>query len=119
MPTHIKTPTIIPAAGTRPKVIREYVGRVTSESSKISIAQMKSPGGWAEPGQRPEFEETTVVLNGMLRVEYEGGMIDVHAGEAVIAHLGEWVRYSTPEETGAEYIAICLPAFSPSIVHRD
>jgi len=119
MPTHIKTPTIIPAAGTKPKLIHEYVGRVNSGTSKISVAQMKSPGGWVEPGQRPEFEETTVVLKGVLRVEYEGGTIDVLAGETVIAHPGEWVRYSTPEDAGAEYIAICLPAFSPSIVHRD
>jgi quercetin dioxygenase-like cupin family protein len=119
MPTHIKTPTVIPAAGTKPKIILEYVGKVNSQTSQVSIAQMKSPAGWVEPGQRPEFEETTVVLTGMLRVEHEGGAIDVHAGEAVIAHAGEWVRYSTPEQSGAEYIAVCLPAFSPGTVHRD
>ena len=117
MPTLIEKPTTMEAAGTKPKRIEEFIGRVNSETTDVSIARMKSPAGWAEPGQRPEFTEYTVVLSGMLRVEHEGGVIDVHAGQAVIAHAGEWVRYSTPE--GAEYVAVCLPAFSPDTVHRD
>ena len=119
MPTHIATPTRIEAAGNKPKLIDEFVGHVNSKTSALSVARMKSPDGWLEPGQTPEFDEFTVVLKGMLRVEHKGGHIDVRAGQAVIAHKGEWIRYSTPEAGGAEYIAICLPAFSPATVHRD
>ena len=119
MPTHISAPTIVAAAGNKPKVIEEYVGRVNSDTSAVSIARMKSPGGWVEPGQRPEFDEYTVVLRGLLRVKTESGEIDVRAGEAIIAHRGEWVQYSSPEEDGAEYVAVCLPAFSMQSVHRD
>jgi mannose-6-phosphate isomerase-like protein (cupin superfamily) len=119
MPRLIEAPTIIEAAGNKPKRIEEYAGRVNSGSESVSVARMKSPRGWQEPGQRPEFEEVTVVLAGMLRVEYEGGGLDVRAGQAVVAEPGEWVRYSTPEPEGAEYIAVCLPAFSPDTVHRD
>jgi len=119
MPTHIATPTRIVAAGNKPKDIDEYVGRVNSKTSAVSVAHMRSPAGWVEPGQRPEFEEFTVVLKGCLRVEHEHGAFDVRAGQAVIAHPGEWVRYSSPEADGAEYIAVCLPAFAPDTVHRD
>ena len=119
MPTHIKSPSIIEAAGTKPKRIEEYVGRVNSKTEALSVARMKSPEGWVEPGQTPEFDEFTVVLNGMLRVESGDGAMDVRAGEAVITHRGEWIRYSTPEAPGAEYIAVCLPAFSVDTVHRD
>ena len=119
MPTLVATPTRIEAAGNKPKIIDEYIGRVNSRMEALSIAHMQSPAGWIEPGQIPEFEEFTVVLKGMLRVAYEGGHLDVRAGQAVIAHPGEWVQYSTPEEGGAEYIAVCLPAFSPYLVHRD
>jgi mannose-6-phosphate isomerase-like protein (cupin superfamily) len=119
MPTHIAAPTLITAAGNKPKTIAEFIGRVNSKTSALSVAQMKSPSGWLEPGQRPEFDEYTVVLAGMLRVEHEDGAIDVSAGQAVITHAGEWVRYSSPGPEGAEYIAICLPAFSPDTVHRD
>ncbi len=119
MPTLINTPTRIEAAGNKPKLIDEYVGRVNSNTSAASVAHMRSPGGWVEPGQTPEFDEFTVVLMGMLRVEHAGGHMDVRAGQAVIAHQGEWVRYSTPEAEGAEYIAVCVPAFSPGTVHRD
>ncbi len=119
MPTHIKAPTRIEAAGNKPKLIDEYIGRVNSQTSALSVAHMRSPSGWVEPGQRPEFHEYTVVLKGMLRVAHEGGTIDVHAGQAVIANPGEWVRYSTPLAEGAEYIAVCLPAFAPNTVHRD
>ena len=119
MPTHVKSPTRILAAGNKPKSIDEYVGRVNSATTQLSIAHMRSPAGWQEPGQRPEFDEYTVVLRGLLRVEHEGGSLDVRAGEAVIAHAGEWVRYSSPEAEGAEYVAVCLPAFSPDTVHRD
>jgi quercetin dioxygenase-like cupin family protein len=119
MPTKVAKPTQIPAAGTKPKIIREYVGRVNTQTTETSVARMTSPAGWVEPGQTPEFEEYTIVLKGMLRVEHRGGVIDVREGEAVIAHRGEWVRYSTPEAEGAEYIAICLPAFSMESVHRD
>lgn len=119
MPRHIASPTRIEAAGNKPKLIDEYFGRVNSGDDACSIAHMRSPGGWVEPGQRPEFGEYTVVLRGMLRVEYEGGVMDVRAGEAVHTEPGAWVRYSTPEEGGAEYIAVCLPAFSPATVHRD
>lgn len=119
MPTLVQEPVRIAAAGTKPKIIEEHVGRVRTSTDSVSIAHMKSPSGWVEPGQRPEFDEYTVVLRGMLRVEHEGGAIEVRAGQAVIAHRGEWVRYSTPEPEGAEYIAVCLPAFSMDTVHRD
>lgn len=119
MPTFIPQPTRIAAAGNKPKVIREYVGRVNSGTDAVSVAHMSNPAGWIEPGQTPEFDEYTVVLRGLLRVEHAGGVLDVQAGQAVIAHWGEWVRYSTPEADGAEYIAVCVPAFSPHTVHRD
>lgn len=119
MPTLITQPTRIEAAGNKPKLIDEYIGRVNSKTSAASVAHMRSPGGWLEPGQTPEFDEFTIVLKGMLRVEHKGGSLDVLAGQAVVAHAGEWVRYSTPQEGGAEYIAVCLPAFSMETVHRD
>ncbi|MEM9074165.1 MAG: cupin domain-containing protein [Myxococcota bacterium] len=119
MPKLIESPTRIEAAGNKPKIIDEHVGRVNSGDEALSVAHMRSPGGWVEPGQRPEFREITVVIRGLLRVEYEGGAIDVRAGQSVITEPGEWVRYSTPEEEGAEYVAVCLPAFSPDTVHRD
>jgi mannose-6-phosphate isomerase-like protein (cupin superfamily) len=119
MPVLIAKPTRVEAAGNKPKLIDEYIGRVNSSTAEASVAHMRSPGGWQEPGQRPEFDEFTVVLRGTLRVEHESGLMDVRAGQAVIARSGEWVRYSTPEEEGAEYIAVCLPAFSPGTVHRD
>lgn len=119
MPVFIEAPSIIEAAGNKPKIIEEYAGRVNSGHTNASVARMRSPEGWVEPGQRPEFEEITVVLRGMLRVEHEGGTLDVRAGQAVVTKPGEWVRYSTPEPDGAEYIAVCLPAFSPETVHRD
>jgi mannose-6-phosphate isomerase-like protein (cupin superfamily) len=118
-PTLIEKASRITAAGNKPKLIDEYVGRVNTGTSQTSIAHMRSPGGWIEPGQTPEFDEYTLVLRGVLRVESEGGQMDVRAGQAVIAHKGAWVRYSTPEEEGAEYIAICVPAFSMETVHRD
>ncbi len=119
MPTLIDKPTRITAAGNKPKLIDEYVGRVNSRTDAASVAHMRSPEGWVEPGQTPEFDEVTVVLKGMLRVEFKGGQHDVRAGQAIICHKGEWIRYSTPEAGGAEYIAVCLPAFSPATVHRD
>ena len=119
MPTLLLQPTRITAAGNKPKLIDEYVGRVNSKTSALSVAHMRSPGGWVEPGQTPEFEEFTVVLKGMLRVTHKSGSLDVHAGQAVITHKGEWVQYSTPLDEGAEYIAVCSPAFSPETVHRD
>jgi mannose-6-phosphate isomerase-like protein (cupin superfamily) len=119
MPTLIASPTVIAAAGNKPKRIEEYAGRVNSGHAGVSVARMVSPEGWLEPGQRPEFEEITVVLRGMLRVEHEGGTLDVRAGQAVVSAPGEWVRYSSPETGGAEYVAICLPAFSMETVHRD
>ncbi len=119
MPTLIAAPARVTAAGNKPKLIDEYIGRVNSATSAASVAHMRSPGGWQEPGQTPEFEEFTVVLKGVLRVEHSAGSMDVRAGQAVIAHRGEWVRYSTPEPEGAEYIAVCLPAFSMDSVHRD
>src|SRR5947208_10939688 len=119
MPTLIEKPTRITAAGNQPKLIDEYVGRVNTGEGGVSVAHMRSPGGWAEPGQTPEFDEYTLVLRGLLRVTSRGGVLDVRAGEAVIAHRGEWVQYSTPEDDGAEYVAVCLPAFSPQTVRRD
>ncbi len=119
MPTLIAGPTRVEAAGNKPKLIDEYIGRVNSGTSAASVAHMRSPGGWQEPGQTPEFDEFTVVLRGTLRVEHKGGTIDVRAGQGVIAHRGEWVRYSTPDSEGAEYIAVCLPAFAMDTVHRD
>jgi ethanolamine utilization protein EutQ len=117
MPTLIAAPTRIAAPGTPPKLIDEYVGRVNSKTGGVSVAHMRSPAGWSEPGQKPEFDEYTLVLKGRLHVEHRDGALDVAAGQAVIAHAGEWVRYSTPD--GAEYVAICIPAFSPDTVHRD
>lgn len=119
MPRLIERPTKIQAAGTKPKQIEEFAGRVNSGHANVSVARMVSPEGWVEPGQRPEFEEVTVVLRGLLRVEHEAGTLDVRAGQAVVTAPGEWVRYSTPEPGGAEYVAVCLPAFSPATVHRD
>ena len=119
MPTLIAHPTRIQAAGNKPKLIDEYIGRVNSKTGALSVAHMRSPGGWVEPGQTPEFDEFTIVLKGMLRVEHKNGSVDVQAGQAVIAHAGECVRYSTPGPEGAEYIAVCLPAFSMESVHRD
>ena len=119
MPTLIPQPTRIQAAGNKPKIIDEYIGQVNSKTSAASVAHMRSPQGWVEPGQTPEFEEFTIVLKGTLRVEHHSGTLDVRAGQAVVTHAGEWVRYSTPEDGGAEYIAVCLPAFSMDTVHRD
>jgi quercetin dioxygenase-like cupin family protein len=119
MPTLIAAPTTIQAAGNKPKIIEEFVGRVNSQSDALSVAKMTSPSGWIEPGQTPAFDEYTIVLRGMLRVTTKAGAIDVRAGQAVITHAGEWVQYSTPEPEGAEYVAVCHPAFSPTTVHRD
>ena len=119
MPTLIPQPTVIEAAGNKPKVIQEFIGRVNSRTESVSVARMISPGGWVEPGQTPEFDEYTVVLRGTLRVESKTGTTEVRAGQAIITHAGEWVRYSTPDNQGAEYVAICTPAFSPATVHRD
>ncbi len=119
MPTLIEAPTTVEAAGNKPKVIREYIGRVNSGTDQVSIAHMKSPAGWIEPAQEPAFDEYTVVLAGVLRVEFDGGEFDVHAGQAVIARKGERVRYSTLGPEGAEYVAVCVPAFSPETVNRD
>src|SRR5262245_51241652 len=119
MPTLIDHPSVIQASGNKPKRIEEYAGRVNSGHSHVSVARMLSPEGWIEPGQRPSFEEITVVLRGLLRVEFEGGSLDVRAGQAVVSHPGEWVRYSSPEAGGAEYVAICPPAVSLDSVHRD
>jgi quercetin dioxygenase-like cupin family protein len=119
MPKLISAPTVIAAAGNKPKQIEEYAGRVNSGHSNVSVARMVAPAGWVEPGQRPEFEEITLVLHGLLRVEHEGGTLDVRAGQAVVAQPGEWVRYSCPEPGGAEYVAVCLPAFAPDTVHRE
>jgi mannose-6-phosphate isomerase-like protein (cupin superfamily) len=118
-PILIEKPARITAAGTKPKLIDEYIGRVNSGTADLSIAHMRSPGGWIEPGQTPDFEEYTVVLKGVLRVESRGGSLDVPAGQAVVAPRGEWVRYSTPEPEGAEYIAVCSPAFTLDAAHRD
>ncbi len=119
MPTLIAQPTRIQSAGNKPKLIDEYIGRVNSKTTSASVAHMRSPAGWLEPGQTPAFDEFTIVLKGTLRVEHKNGSLDVGAGQAVIAHAGEWIRYSTPDEGGAEYIAVCLPAFSMETVHRD
>jgi len=119
MAVHIAKPTVVAAAGNKPKLIEEFVGRVNSGTAEVSIARMRSPGGWVEPGQRPEFDEYTVVLRGALRVATRSGTFDVRAGEAVIVPRGEWVQYSTPGDDGAEYVAVCFPAFSPDTVHRD
>ena len=119
MPKIIETPTVIEAAGNKPKRIEEFAGRVNSGDADVSVAHMVSPSGWEEPGQRPEFREITLVLRGMLRVEYEGGAFEVRSGQAVVAEPGEWVRYGSPETGGAEYVSVCLPAFSPESVHRD
>lgn len=119
MPTFINSPTRIQAMGNKPKIIEEFIGRVNSTTSALSIARMKSPSGWLEPGQTPEFDEYTVVLHGLLRVTTKSGEVDVAAGQAIVAHRGEWVQYSTPGPDGAEYISVCLPAFSPETVHRD
>jgi hypothetical protein len=117
MPELIENPSRVEAAGTKPKLIDEYVGRVNGGEARVSIARMTSPYGWVEPGQRPEFDEWTLVLDGSLHVEHEDGALDVRAGQAVLVRAGEWVRYSTPE--GAYYVSVCLPAFSPDTVHRD
>jgi mannose-6-phosphate isomerase-like protein (cupin superfamily) len=117
VPTPILKPTRLAAAGNKPKIIDEFIGRVNSQATALSVARMQSPAGWVEPGQTPEFEEYTLVLQGMLRVTHKNGILEITAGQAVITHPGEWVQYSTPE--GAEYIAICLPAFSQATVHRD
>jgi ethanolamine utilization protein EutQ (cupin superfamily) len=119
MPTLIAAPKTIPAAGTKPKIIEEFVGRVCTNTTEVSIARMTSPEGWSEPGQTPEFDEYTLVLRGSLRVESASGTVDVAAGQAIHAPRGEWVRYSTPAVGGAEYIAVCTPAFSPNLVHRE
>jgi mannose-6-phosphate isomerase-like protein (cupin superfamily) len=119
MPKLIAAPTRITAAGNKPKLIEEFIGRVNNDESRLSIARMRSPGGWVEPGQTPQFDEFTVVLKGSLRVTHKGGTVDVSAGQAIITSAGEWVQYSTPDPEGAEYIAVCLPAFSPQTVHRD
>ena len=119
MPTLISAPTRITAVGNKPKIIEEFIGRINSGESRLSLAHMRSPSGWTEPGQTPEFDEFTVVLKGALRVTHKKGSLDVLVGQAVTAHAGEWVQYSTPHPDGAEYIAVCLPAFSPETVHRD
>lgn len=119
MPRLISQATRVQAAGNKPKLIDEFVGAVNTGHTSLSVARMTSPPGWVEPGQRPSFEEITLVLRGMVRVEYEGGSLEVRAGQAVVTAPGEWVRYSTPESEGAEYVAVCLPAFTPATVHRD
>ena len=119
MPYLIFSPTRVTAVGNKPKIIEEFVGRVNNDESRLSVARMRSPEGWLEPGQTPEFDEFTLVLNGALRVTHKSGFLDVTAGQAVVALAGEWVQYSTPSAEGAEYVAICLPAFSPESVHRD
>jgi mannose-6-phosphate isomerase-like protein (cupin superfamily) len=119
MPELIAGPTAIEAAGTKPKLIEEFVGRVNTGEARVSVARMTSPSGWVEPGQRPEFDEWTLVLDGCLHVEHEGGALDVRGGQAVLVRAGEWVRYSSPEPAGASYVAVCLPAFAPDTVHRD
>jgi mannose-6-phosphate isomerase-like protein (cupin superfamily) len=119
MPRLIERPTRVEAAGNKPKLIDEYVGRVNSKDTELSVAHMRSPGGWVEPGQTPEFREITLVLRGRLRVEHRDGVFEVAGGQAIVTEPGEWIRYSTPDEEGAEYVAICLPAFAMETVHRD
>jgi len=119
MPEIIESPSRVEAAGTKPKLIDEYVGRVNSGESRVSVAHMRSPEGWLEPGQRPDFDEYTVVMEGCVHVEHEDGILEVRSGQAVLVRAGEWVRYSTPESGGASYVAVCLPAFAPDTVHRD
>ena len=119
MPTIITAPAVVQAAGNKPKIIEEFIGRVNSATAAVSIARMRSPGGWIEPGQTPDFDEYSVVLRGVLRVTSHSGSVDVTAGQAVFAPRGEWVQYSTPLDDGAEYVDVCLPAFSPDTVHRD
>lgn len=119
MPTVIRKPAVVAAEGNKPKVIEEFIGRVNSGTQALSVARMMSPPGWVEPGQTPEFDEYTIVLTGSLRVTGKSDVVDVGAGEAVVAHRGEWVQYSTPGPDGAEYVAVCVPAFSPQTVHRD
>jgi mannose-6-phosphate isomerase-like protein (cupin superfamily) len=119
VPTLIPAPSIVEAAGNKPKIISEFIGRVNSDNPALSIAHMQSPGGWIEPGQKPEFDEYTLVIRGMVRVTHAAGTVDVQAGQAVIARAGEWVQYSTPNAEGADYVSVCLPAFSPQLVHRD
>ncbi len=119
MPTLVTTPAIVQAEGNKPKIIEEFIGRVNSHTEALSVARMRSPGGWIEPGQTPEFDEYTIVLRGMLRVTSRTGTIDVAAGQAIIVYRGEWVQYSTPDSEGAEYLSVCVPAFAPGIVHRD
>ena len=119
MPTKLNSPTIIKSVGNKPKIIHEYIGLINSKTNDVSIAHMQSPGGWQEPGQRPDFDEYTIVLDGSLKVETENNTLFVNKGEAIIAYAGEWVRYSTPEAKGAKYIAVCMPAFTPETVNRD
>ena len=119
MPTKLNSPTIIESVGNKPKIIHEYIGLINSKTNDVSIAHMQSPGGWQEPGQRPDFDEYTIVLDGSLKVETENNTLFVNKGEAIITYAGEWVRYSTPEEKGAKYIAVCIPAFTPETVNRD
>lgn len=119
MPKLIKSPSVIESAGNKPKIIKEFIGRVNSGTDGVSIAKMSSPGGWEEPGQTPEFDEYTLVIKGMLRVESKENVFEVYAGQAIVTYAGEWIRYSTPNPEGAEYVAVCLPAFSPDTVHRD
>jgi mannose-6-phosphate isomerase-like protein (cupin superfamily) len=119
MPTKLNSPTIIESVGNKPKIIQEFIGLINSKTNDVSIAHMQSPGGWQEPGQRPDFDEYTIVLDGSLKVETENNTLFVNKGEAIIAYAGEWVRYSTPEAKGAKYIAVCMPAFTPETVNRD
>jgi ethanolamine utilization protein EutQ len=119
MPTLVPQPTRIQAAGNKPKLIDEYIGRVNTRTTAVSVAHMRSPQGWEEPGQTPQFDEFTLVLKGTVRVRHKGGEMEVTAGQAVVAHAGEWVQYLTPHDGGAEYVAVCLPAFSMETVHRD
>lgn len=119
MPQLVTAPSVIEAAGNKPKIIEEFIGRVNSGTTELSIARMSSPQGWTEPGQKPEFDEYTLVLDGMLRIQFKDGQIDVQAGQAVIVSAGEWIQYGSPKPGGATYVAVCLPAFSPQTVHRD
>jgi len=119
MPVKINSPIVIAATGNKPKIIQEFIGNVNSKTGDLSIAKMISPGGWVEPGQTPDFDEYTIVLKGMLQVKTKDNIIEIHSGQAIIANKGEWIQYSTPGNDGAEYIAVCLPAFSPDTVHRD